>query len=90
VLGFLPYSNGVHDDFTEQPRRGVYRRLVAGRVLPAGYASEDGVGLHYIGTTLHEAVTICPGKLAWWVEPAGPAECAERAITPRLIGLAAG
>jgi peptidase E len=68
-LGFVPYSNGVHDDFPDQPRREVYRRLVADRVLPAGYASEDGVGLHYLGTELHEAVTIGPGKRAWRVEP---------------------
>ena len=24
-LGFLPFSNGVHDDFDEQPRRETYR-----------------------------------------------------------------
>lgn len=88
-LGSLPVSNGVHDDFDEQPRRRVYRRLVAERVLPAGHATEDGVGLHYIGTELHEAVSIWPGKLAWWVEADGAGGCAERAITPRAIGSAA-
>jgi hypothetical protein len=60
-LGFLPYSNGVHDDFAGQPRRQVYRELVANGTPPPGYASEDGVGLHYVGTELHEAVTVQPG-----------------------------
>jgi peptidase E len=67
-LGFLPYSNGVHDDFADQPRRQAYRAMVAGGTLPPGYASEDGVGLHYIGTELHEAVTVQPGAAAWWVD----------------------
>lgn len=84
-LGFLPYSNGVHDDLPDQPRRSEYRRMVAEGVLPAGYASEDGVGLHYTGTELHEAVTIVPGKRAWWVEPARHGGYTDRAITPRPI-----
>ena len=68
-IGMLPYSNGVHDDFPGQPRRETYRQQVAAGVCAPGYASEDGVGLHYIDTELHEAVTIVEGKTAWWVEP---------------------
>lgn len=67
-LALLPFSNGVHDDFTDQPRRQIYRDLVARGQLPAGYASEDGVGLHYIDSTLHEAVTLRPNATAWRVE----------------------
>src|SRR5215469_1249994 len=37
--------------------------------LPAGYATEDGVGPHYIGTELHEAVAMRDGARAWWVQP---------------------
>lgn len=84
-LGLIPYSNGVHDDFDGQPRRQVYRRLVAERALPAGYASEDGVGLHYVGTELHEAVSVAPGKHAWWVEPAPAGGFLEQSVQPRLI-----
>jgi len=84
-LGLLPYSNGVHDDFGGQERRHVYRRVVAEQILPAGYASEDGVGLHYVGTDLHEAVTVAPGKLAWWVEPAANGGFRERPIEARQI-----
>ena len=84
-LGLLPYSNGVHDDFGGQERRHVYRRVVSEQILPAGYASEDGVGLHYVGTDLHEAVTVAPGKLAWWVEPAANGGFRERPIEARQI-----
>jgi peptidase E len=56
-LGFVPYSNGVHDDLADQPRSRIYQELVASGQLPGGYATEDGVGLHYVGTRLHEAVT---------------------------------
>jgi peptidase E len=84
-LGLLPFSNGVHDDFDEQPRRVTYRRMIADGTLPAGYATEDGVGLHYIDTEMHEAVAILEGKLAWRVEPSEDGGYAETAIKPRLI-----
>jgi peptidase E len=84
-IGLLPFSNGVHDDFADQPRRETYRRLVAQRVFPAGYASEDGVGLHYIDTDLHEAVTIHPDKCAWRVQPDGAGGYTEERIPTRLI-----
>jgi peptidase E len=85
-LGMLPFSNGVHDDFAEQPRRTTYRRMVADGVLPAGYASEDGVGLHYVGTALREAVTVRPWAHAWWVEPDGDGGYRERAVETRYLG----
>jgi peptidase E len=84
-IGLLPFSNGVHDDFSDQPRRETYRRLVAQRVLPGGYASEDGVGLHYIGTELHEAVTIQPGKCGWRVQQDGSGGYTEERIQARVL-----
>jgi peptidase E len=84
-LGFLPFSNGVHDDLDDQPRRDVYRQLVAEGALPAGYATEGGVGLHYVGTQMREAVTIRPAARAWLVRPAPGGGYAEEAITPRAI-----
>jgi peptidase E len=85
-LGFLPWSNGVHDDVPDQPRRTTYRRLVADGGLPAGYASEDGVGLHYVGRELHEAVSVRRGARAWWVEPDGDGGHVERALPTRYLG----
>ena len=77
-LGLVPFSNGVHDDLDDQPRRSVYREMVASGQLAAGYATEDGVGLHYIGTELHEAIGILPGKRAWRVDPDGAAATPSR------------
>ncbi len=45
-LGFLPYSNGVHYDSEEQ-RRPLFHRLIAEGILGEGYATDDGVALHY-------------------------------------------
>jgi peptidase E len=83
-LALVPYSNGVHDDLADQPRREIYRRMVGDGVLPAGYATEDGVGLHYVGTELHEAVSVLDGKRAWRVDPAGGGHYTEEPVIPRL------
>jgi peptidase E len=84
-LGFLPYSNGVHDSLDDQPRRRVYRESVAKGELTAGYATEDGVGLHYIDTGLHEAVAMRDGARAWWVEPSPDGGYHDKAIAPRRL-----
>ena len=35
-LGFLPFSNGVHDDLGDQPRRQRFRESIAAGSLPPG------------------------------------------------------
>jgi peptidase E len=83
-LALLPYSNTPHYD-SEPGRRPLYQRLVAEGVLPAGWATDDGVGLHFEGTDLVEAVADRPGASAWKVER-GPAGAAvETAVRPRLL-----
>ena len=67
-LGFLPGSACPHYD-GEELRRPVYRRLVGEGDLPAGYAVDDGVGLHFVGTALREVVTAREGAQAYRVEP---------------------
>ena len=84
-LGLLPYSNGVHDSLDDQPRRRVYRQYVAEGELPAGYATDDGVGLHYIGTELHEAVAMRDGAQAWWVQPSDDGGYRAKPIPPRRL-----
>jgi peptidase E len=84
-LGFLPYSNGVHDSLDDQPRRRVYREYVARGELPAGYATEDGVGLHYVGTELHEAVAMRHSAQAWWVESSPDGGYHDEPIPPRRL-----
>jgi peptidase E len=84
-LGLIPNSNAVHDDLTDLPRRAEYRRMVAAGELPGGYATEDGVGLHYLGEALAGAVTARPGARAWRVESDGAGGVLERAVVPRQL-----
>jgi peptidase E len=83
-LGLLPHSNGVHHD-SEAQRRPLYRRLVAHGTLPAGYATDDGVGLVYRGTDLVEAVADRPGKAAYRVERSADGTARETCIQPRRL-----
>jgi peptidase E len=85
LLGWLPFSNGVHDDLVDQPRRTTYRAAVAGGAIGAGYATEDGVGLHYIGTDLAEAVSVIEDSRAWHVVPDGRGGYVETSVRPRPL-----
>ena len=82
-LGLLPYSNGVHYD-SEARRRPLFQELIGTGVLPAGYATDDGVGLVYRGTELMEAVTEVVGKGAYDVRRDGESVVEER-IEPRVL-----
>lgn len=82
-LGFLPYSNGVHYD-SEPQRRPVFCDLIARGELPEGFATDDGVGLVYRGTSLVEAVSEVRGKGAYSVRRAGE-RAEEDRIEPRLL-----
>jgi peptidase E len=66
-LGLVPYSNGVHYD-SEPQRRPMFQSLIADGALPAGYATDDGVGVLYHGTRFAGAFTERAGKGAYWVE----------------------
>jgi peptidase E len=74
-LGLLPYSNCVHYD-AEQARRAEYHRFVADGMLP-GYAVDDGVALHFLGTSLERVVSSREHGHAYRVEPAGAGEVLE-------------
>ena len=83
-LSFLPYGNGVHYD-SEQQRRPALWHLVGEGTLPLSFATDDGVGLHYVGTELVEAVAELPERSAWRVEANGRGGVVEAQITPRLL-----
>ncbi|MGW5154336.1 Type 1 glutamine amidotransferase-like domain-containing protein [Nonomuraea wenchangensis] len=51
--------------------------------LPAGYATEDGVALHYVGDRLHEVVSVLPDRNAWFVEADGEGGSRETALPAR-------
>jgi dipeptidase E len=77
-LGFLPGSGCPHYD-GEELRRPFYRRLVD-EGFPAGYAADDGVGLHFVGRELAEVWTTRDGATAYRVEPG-----AESPLDARLV-----
>ncbi|RJL31453.1 peptidase E [Bailinhaonella thermotolerans] len=83
-LGLLPYSCGVHYNSDPQ-RRTLLHEAVAAGTLPQGYAADEGVGLHYVGTELVQAVTIDPEGRAYRVEPDGAGGAKESVIEARLL-----
>ena len=83
-LAFLPYSNGVHYNSEEQ-RRPLYHRLIADGTLPDGYATDDGVGLVFAGTTLVEAVADQADCFAYSVRRGADGSVSETVIEPRRL-----
>ncbi len=63
-LGFLPYSNSPHHD-AEPERRPTIHRLIEEGTLPDGFATDNGSGLIFHGTELHEAFTEVEGARAY-------------------------
>jgi peptidase E len=82
-LAFLPYSNSPHHDAEEQ-RRPLIHRLIAEGTLPDGYATENGTGLVFFGTDLHEAFTEEEGKVAYALTREG-ASTTEVPLPTRLL-----
>lgn len=69
-LGFLAGSNCPHYN-SEAERQPSYTRFVgSGEMLP-GYATDDGVALHYAGTELERVISWLPGGRAFRVERDG-------------------
>jgi len=84
-LALLPFSTCVHYD-SEPGRRPLYHELVGAGALPWGYATDDGVAIHYIGAELHRVVADRPGAAAYRVAPAPGGRVIEQRIEPELLG----
>lgn len=84
ALGLLPYGNSPHYD-SESQRRPLTHRLVAEDVLPECYCTDDGVGLHYRGTELVEAVTDRRGQAAYRATRQADGSVHEDRLEPRLL-----
>ncbi|MEO3871428.1 peptidase E [Nonomuraea sp. B12E4] len=83
-LSFLPYSCGVHYN-SEPQRRQLLQRSVAEGELPGGYAADEGVALHYVGTEFIQAVTVDPSGYAYKLDSDGTGGVKELRIEPRLL-----
>lgn len=84
-LALIPYGNGVHYD-SEAQRRPLLHRLVSDATLPTSYATDDGVGLVYRGTSLVEAITDRSNAAAYRVERTDDGSVVETVIEPRRLG----
>jgi peptidase E len=83
-LRFLPYSCGVHYDSDPQ-RRPLLHKSIGDRALPGGYAADEGVGLHYVGTEFVQAVSYRPRGMAWQIQADGSGGVKETPIEPRML-----
>jgi peptidase E len=83
-LGLVPYSNGVHYDSEEQ-RRPLFQSLIADGTLPAGYATDDGVGVLYRGTEFVEAVAEKDDAGAYYVERGPDGTAVETRVGTRRL-----
>lgn len=83
--GLLQGSGCTHYD-RRPDRPEVFRRcLVQGAIPPPGIASDDHVGLHYVGARLEQIVTAVPGKRAHRLEIA-EGRLVETALPARFLG----
>jgi peptidase E len=82
-LGLLRGSFCPHYD-GERLRRPTYRRLVASRAVPEGYAADDGAALVFRGRALTEVVASRPDAQAYRVARTGETPIATRCLRPRV------
>jgi peptidase E len=83
-LGFLPYTSGVHYN-TEEQRRPLIHGLIADGTLPDGYATDDGVNIHFIDQEFHKAVSDRPDVSAYRVFRKDDGSVDEETITPEPL-----
>jgi len=65
-LGFVKGSNCPHYD--ELTRRPYYQNAVQSGELKPGYATQNGVALHFVNEVFEEAISAYPGKAAYFVD----------------------
>lgn len=82
-LAFLPGSFCPHYD-ADSLRRPAYEQAVARGELQPGYAADDGVALHFEGSTLQAVVSSRPNARAWRVDDNGEAIVSTE-LVPRLL-----
>jgi dipeptidase E len=78
ALGLLPHSGCVHYD-AEPERRESYHRFLADG-MPAGYALEDGVALHFAGAELVDVVRSRKAARAFHVDASGETPVGETVL----------
>ena len=54
-------------------------------MLPDGYATDNGTGLVFYGSELHEAITEVAGARAWSVSRGADGQVTEQELPTRLL-----
>lgn len=85
ALGLLPFSTCVHYD-SEPGRRPLYHQLVADGAIHWGYATDDGVAIHYVGEEVHRVLADTPGRFAHRVSRGETGALVEERLEPELLG----
>jgi peptidase E len=83
-LGFLQGSNCPHYD-GEAERKPSYHRLLSKGLISEGYAADDGVALHFLGTQLDRIVSSRPHAKAYQLEKVGET-VKESPLEPTFLG----
>jgi peptidase E len=83
-LGLLPFSASVHYD-SEPSRRATFHELIADGTLPDGYATDDGVAIHYRGSERHAVIADTPDRFAYRVFRSASGGVVEERLTPTLL-----
>jgi peptidase E len=83
-LGYLAGSACPHLDGEELRRPRLREEIAAGR-LPDGYGIENGVALHFVGTSLNAVVSEVPGKAAYRFERTADGQIRETRIEATLL-----
>ncbi len=83
-LGFLQGSNCPHYD-GEAERKPSYHRLLSEGLISDGYAADDGVALHFLGTQLDRIVSSRPHAKAYQLEKVGET-VKESPLEPTFLG----
>jgi dipeptidase E len=83
-LGFLRGSNCPHYD-GEPLRKPCFHRLISEESMVGGYAADDWVGLHFVGSKLHQIVSAKPNANAYEVSRNGDGTH-EKVMSPVLLG----
>jgi dipeptidase E len=83
-LGFLSGSNCPHYD-GETKRRPSYHQLLSQSLISEGYATDDGVALHFIGDRLNKIVSSRPTARAYLLENKN-GKVEETLLNPQYLG----
>lgn len=80
----LPFSSGVHNDI-EPERQPLFHKLIEDDKIPAGYATEEGVSIHFINNELHKVISDTPSKAAYYVRKGEGSKIIETKLQPQFI-----